>query len=267
MAHSLPAQNPVIQQRRVMITNKHGEKLVGLLHESVSKEIVVLCHGFKSSKGDTVLVNLAAALEKEGISVFRFDFAGYGESEGSLRFADFDREADDIRAVVQHFSGENRAVGAILGHSKGASLVLLYAAKYHDIRVIVNVSGRCDLKRDLTKDFVEKIKKDGFIDIMNKKGKVDVRATEQDLMNILTFDMREACRKISKECRVLTVHGSADKINPVVDALAFAEVIRNHQLHIIEGADHRYTSHQTELVAAVVKFLKSALQQDKHARL
>ncbi|KAK8597779.1 hypothetical protein V6N13_095177 [Hibiscus sabdariffa] len=261
-----------------MITNKHGEKLVGLLHESESKEIVVLCHGFKSSKGDIVLVNLAAALEKEGISVFRFDFAGYGESEGSLRFADFDREADDIRAVVQHFSGENRAVGA--------SLVLLYAAKYHDIRVIVNVSGRCDLKRDLTEDFVEKIKKDGFIDIMNKKGnlfnfrnaascliafiylgKVDVRATEQDLMNILTFDMREACRKISKECRVLTVHGSADKINPVVDALAFAKVICNHQLHIIEGADHRYTSHQTELVAAVVKFLKSALQQDKHSRL
>ncbi|KAK8509085.1 hypothetical protein V6N11_049439 [Hibiscus sabdariffa] len=267
MAQTLPAQNPVIEQRRVMITNKHGEKLVGLLHESVSKEIVVLCHGFKSSKGDIVLVNIAAALEKEGISVFRLDFVGHGESEGSLLFADFDREVDDIRAVVQHFSGENRVVSAILGHSKGASLALLYASKYHDIRVIVNVSGRCHLKRDLTEDFVEKIKKDGHIDIMNKKGNVDVRVTEQDLMNILTADMREACRKISKECRVLTVHGSADKINPVVDALAFAEVIRNHQLHIIEGADHRYTSHQTELTAAVVKFIKSALQQDKLARL
>ncbi|KAK8597778.1 hypothetical protein V6N13_095176 [Hibiscus sabdariffa] len=134
----------LIEQRRVMITNKHGEKLVGLLHESESKEIVVLCHGVKSNKGDIILVNLAAALEKEGINVFRFDFAGQG---------------------------------------------------------------------------------------------------------------------------VLTVHGSVDKLNPVVDALAFAEVIRNHQLHIIEGADHRYTSHQTELVAAVVKFIKSALQQDKLARL
>ncbi|KAK8597777.1 hypothetical protein V6N13_095175 [Hibiscus sabdariffa] len=193
-----------MEQRRVMITNKHGEKLVGLLHESESKEIVVLCHGFKSNKGDIVLVNLAAALEKEGISVFRFDFAGHGESEGSSLFADLDRETDDIRTVVQHFSGENRVVSAILGS-------------------------------------------------------VGYRVTEKDLMNLLTTDMRESCRKISKECRVLTIHGSADKMNPVDDALEFAEVIRNHQLHIIEGADHRYTSHQTELVSAVVKFIKLAL--------
>ncbi|GMI97806.1 hypothetical protein like AT3G47590 [Hibiscus trionum] len=267
MAHSRSAQNPVIEQRRLMITNNYGEKLVGLLHESGSKEIVVLCHGFKSSKDGIVLVNIAAALEKEGISVFRFDFAGHGESEGSLLFADFDREADDIRAVVQHFSGQNCVVSAILGHSKGGSLVLLYASKYHDVRVIVNVSGRYDMKRDLTEDFVEKIKKDGYIDIMNKKGGVDFRVTEKALMNILTADMHEAGRKISKECRVLTIHGSADKINPFTDALGFAKAIRNHQLHIIEGADHRYTSHQTELAYAVVKFIKSALEQDKLARL
>ncbi|KAL4282699.1 hypothetical protein GQ457_16G003420 [Hibiscus cannabinus] len=214
----------LIEQRRVMITNKHGEKLVGLLHESESKEIVVLCHGFKSNKGDIVLVNLAAALEKEGISVFRFDFTGDGESEGSSLFADFDRETDDIRAVVQHFSGKNRVVSAILGHSKGACLVLLYASKYHDVRVIVNVSGRYNLKRGLTEDFVEKIQKDGYIEIKNKKGSVGYRVTEKDLMNLLTTDMREVCRKISKECRVmvLTIHGSTDKMNPVNDALEFA---------------------------------------------
>ncbi|KAK8553328.1 hypothetical protein V6N13_062136 [Hibiscus sabdariffa] len=237
-----------------MITNKHGEKLVGLLHESESKEIVVLCHGFKSNKGDIVLVNLAAALEKEGISVFRFDFAGHGESEGSLLFADFDRETDDIRAVVQHFSGENHVVSAILGHSKE------FNCTYISISV-------------------------GY------------RVTKKVLMNLLTTDIREACREINKECRktriwslfvivrltslflyefilgvvvkyrVLTIHGSADKMNPVDDALEFAEVIRNHQLHIIEGADHRYTSHQTELASAVVKFIKLALEQHKLASL
>lgn len=40
----------VIEQQRVVIPNKHGEKLVGLLHETGSKEIVVLCHGFRSTK-------------------------------------------------------------------------------------------------------------------------------------------------------------------------------------------------------------------------
>ncbi|KAK8503126.1 hypothetical protein V6N13_025885 [Hibiscus sabdariffa] len=50
MAHSNSSQNPVIEQQRVIIPNKHGEKLVGLLHEANSKEVVVLCHGFRSRK-------------------------------------------------------------------------------------------------------------------------------------------------------------------------------------------------------------------------
>lgn len=41
------------------------------------------------------------------------------ESEGSFHYGNYWREADDLRAVVQYFCGANRAVGAILGHSKG----------------------------------------------------------------------------------------------------------------------------------------------------
>ncbi|MBA0634558.1 hypothetical protein Godav_000142, partial [Gossypium davidsonii] len=261
------------------------------------------------------LTNLAAALEKEGISVFRFDFAGNGivglistpkgrvrvlvtfllsmsiaaaggcvlftlfhscdlfrdpffrESEGSFQYGNYYREADDLHAVIQHFSGENRVVSAILGHSKGGIVVLLYASKYQDIRIVVNVSGRYDLKRGiaerLVEDFMEIIKKDGHIDVKNKTGGVEYRVTEEALMDSLRTDMHEACLKIDKECRVLTVHGSADEINSVEDALEFAKVIPNHQLHIIEGANHGYTSHQNELASTVVKFIKSALEQDK----
>uniref|UniRef100_A0A7N0VJK2 Uncharacterized protein n=1 Tax=Kalanchoe fedtschenkoi TaxID=63787 RepID=A0A7N0VJK2_KALFE len=37
-------------RERVVIPNQHGEKLVGILHETGSKELVVICHGFRSSK-------------------------------------------------------------------------------------------------------------------------------------------------------------------------------------------------------------------------
>ena len=63
--------------------------------------------------------------------------------------------------------------------------------------------------------------------------------------------------------RVLTVHGSADQVIPVQDALEFAKIIPNHKLHVVEGADHGYTSHQAELVSVVLNFIKEALQQDK----
>ncbi|KAI9077068.1 hypothetical protein K1719_040890 [Acacia pycnantha] len=37
-------------------------------------DIVILCHGFGSSKETDFIANLAAALENAGISSFRFDF-------------------------------------------------------------------------------------------------------------------------------------------------------------------------------------------------
>ncbi|XP_022749938.1 uncharacterized protein LOC111299162 [Durio zibethinus] len=267
MAHSHSAQNPVIEQQRVIIPNKHGEKLVGLLHETGSKGIVILCHGFRCNKEHNTMVNLAAALEKEGISVFRFDFAGNGESDGSFQYGNYTREADDLHAVIQHFSGKNRVVSAILGHSKGGDVVLLYASKYQDIHLVVNVSGRYDLKRGISErlgeDFMEIIEKDGYFEVKNKKGGVEYRVTEESLTERLRTDMHEACIKMDKECRVLTVHGSADEIIPVEDALAFAKIIPNHQLHIVEGANHGYTSHQTELASIVLNFIKSALEQDR----
>ncbi|CAL5340664.1 unnamed protein product [Camellia sinensis] len=82
---SLPAsQNSVnvsvmpASQQKITIPNKFGEKLVGILHETGSVEIVILCHGFRSTKERDIMVNVVVALEKEGITAFRFDFAGNG---------------------------------------------------------------------------------------------------------------------------------------------------------------------------------------------
>ncbi|CAK7339173.1 unnamed protein product [Dovyalis caffra] len=81
------------------------------------------------------------------------------------------REANDLRAVIEHFDAESRAISAILGHSKGGD---------------------------------------------------------------------------DKDCMVIAIHGSVDEIILVEDALEFAKIMPNHNLHIIKGANHSYTSHQTE---------------------
>ncbi|XP_010262104.1 PREDICTED: uncharacterized protein LOC104600706 [Nelumbo nucifera] len=263
-------QDIVVQQQRIVIQNDHGEKLVGVLHETGSLELVVLCHGFRSSKENNTMLNIAAALEKERISAFRFDFAGNGESEGSFQYGNYWREADDLRSVIKHFSGAKRVITAILGHSKGGNVVLLYASRYPDVHTVINVSGRFNLERGiegrLGKDFLQRIKKDGFIDVKDKTGKAEYRVTEESLLDRLNADMAVACHLIEKECRVLTVHGSQDEIVPAEDALEFAKIIRNHKIHIIEGADHGYTSHQAELISVVLDFTRAGLQQDKDIR-
>lgn len=259
--------NRAVQQRRVVIENNHGEKLSGILHETGSKQLVIVCHGFQSSKERIPMVNLAAVLEKEGISAFRFDFAGNGESEGSFQYGNYRREAEDLRAVVQHFRRENRVISAVIGHSKGGNVVLLYASKYNDVHTVVNISGRFNLEKGmegrLGKDFLLRLKQHGHIDVFNRKGKFEYRVTEESLKDRLTTDIHAVCLLIQQECRVLTVHGSMDKIVPAEDASEFAKFIPNHKLHIIKGANHEYTSHQGELTSVVLDFLRENFDAEK----
>ncbi|KAL9242004.1 hypothetical protein vseg_016051 [Gypsophila vaccaria] len=263
------SNHSAMEPQKVIVVNDENEKLVGLLHETGSNEIVILCHGFTSSKEQRLMVSNSLALESEKISAFRFDFSGNGESDGTFAYGNYMKEVEDLRAVVKYFKGASRSVCAIVGHSKGGDVVLLYASKYHDIPTVVNLSGRYDLKKGISErlgeTFMEKLKKDGYLDVKSKTGELMYRVTYESLMERWNTDLQEASLKINKECRVMTIHGSADEIIPVEDAYEFAKVIPNHKLHIIEGANHCYTEHKDQLVPVVVDFIKSCLEHDKQS--
>lgn len=65
--------------------------------------------------------------------------------------------------------------------------MLLYASNYGDVRTVVNVSGRYDLNGGLElrlgKNFMERIKKQGYLDIKDKTG-TNTRGSEVALMAI-----------------------------------------------------------------------------------
>ncbi|KAL5158388.1 hypothetical protein HKD37_15G042882 [Glycine soja] len=218
----------------------------------VRRHKVINRHG---EKFDTNLIlNLAVALENAKISSFRFDFSGNGESEGS-------------------------------------DVVLLFASKYSDIKTIVNLSEHYDMKAGIGepfgKDYLERIRKDGFIDVKKRRsangfnfgvsdklfyrldgyhgycGSFDFHVTEESLMDRLGINMHEACLQIDKECRVFTIHGSSDEIIPVEDAFEFAKIISNHKLHVIEGANHIFSNHQGDLSSVVVNCIEETLHQVK----
>lgn len=52
--------------------------------------------------------------------------------------------------------------------------MLLYASMFNDVSMVVNISGRYNLERGiegrLGKDFLQRIKQNGFIDVRNKRG-------------------------------------------------------------------------------------------------
>uniref|UniRef100_A0A9I9DAI8 Serine aminopeptidase S33 domain-containing protein n=1 Tax=Cucumis melo TaxID=3656 RepID=A0A9I9DAI8_CUCME len=264
-------QTIVSQEKKVIVNEKTGGKLVGILHEAGSLQIVIICHGYMSSKDDEVLLNLATSFDKEGISSFRFDFSGNGESDGSFQLGNYESEADDLHAIVQYFNGASRSVCTIIGHSKGGDVVLVYASKYKDVDIVINVCGRFDMTKGIEKslgeNYEEAMEKQGFVDIKDPTGTLNYKVTQESLMERLNTNMRQVCLHINQECRVLTVHGTEDEIIPVDDAKEFDKIISNHKLYILEGADHNYTAelHQVELATVVLDFIKTSLQQVNYA--
>lgn len=47
------------------------------------------------------------------------------------------------------------------------------------------------------------------------------------------------------------------------DAIEFSKIMLNHELQIMEGANHGYSLHQAELADIVLRFIKSVLQESK----
>ncbi|XLR61647.1 hypothetical protein S83_012319, partial [Arachis hypogaea] len=87
----------------------------------------------------------------------------------------------------------------------GGGVVLLYASKYDDVKLVVNISRCYDLKTGveerLGKDYMERIKKDGFIDVKYRSVSFNYRVAEESLMDCLGTNMHEACLNIDKDCR------------------------------------------------------------------
>jgi len=55
--HSFAFLSAGSRRRKVRIQNYHGERLVGILHDVGSTELVILCHGFQSSRVDGPLTS------------------------------------------------------------------------------------------------------------------------------------------------------------------------------------------------------------------
>lgn len=75
----------------------------------------------------------------------------------------------------------------------------------------------------------------------------------------LDTDMKAAALSIKKS-KVLTMHGTMDDVIPVGDARQFSELISNHELVEVEGADHMFSNpaHAEMMAAKVADFIGKA---------
>lgn len=119
------------------IRNKKNQKLVGVLNHNSFSSLVILCHGYPATKDMDGLVQLANSLKDKGISTYRFDFSGSGESEGSKQLS-LKQQVEDLESVINGFNEYKHIF--VLGHSLGI-LPTLICAKLPRVSGIISING------------------------------------------------------------------------------------------------------------------------------
>ena len=245
------------------------------VHASTSP-VIIICHGYMSWRNQMLLAHLAAGLTKRlDCHTLRFDFTGNGHSTGVFRHSNYDGEFSDLQAVIS-FVEQNMAyrVVCVIGHSKGAASVLRTAAEQDNcgdastprkIACFVNISGRFSVPHDYDVEKllgVEKaleLKQTGKV-VLCKKSARECMITMDDVEERSKLDS-SFVRSIRRS-HVLTLHGSRDECVDVSNAKEFAKNTKNHELFIIEGADHNFNGlrHMPIMVDTIAEFV------DKHMK-
>jgi len=232
-------------EERIYFKNSKGLSLCGILSNPTSskeKPVIILCHGFSTSKNGRTYVRLQKVLNKYQISTFRFDFFGHGESEGQFEDITISEAVDDILNAIEFLKSQGYVKIGLVGSSFGGIASLIAASKTNDLFILILKSPVSNYKeKEYATNSKEKLE-----EWKNKKCKYYVSGDGKKLRLNYTFfedfknnDGYEAARKI--KIPVLITHGDKDKLVPIEQSKKTANLIKNCRLEIIKNADHRYS--------------------------
>ncbi len=128
-----------LMEQKVYFQNSKGSKLceiLSILNNDKTKPIVILVHGFSSNKNTKNFILLRHLLENKGISTFRFDIYGHGESEGKLENITISEGVDDVFQSINYLKQQGYNKIGLVGSSFGGISSLIASAKTNDLFVL-----------------------------------------------------------------------------------------------------------------------------------
>jgi pimeloyl-ACP methyl ester carboxylesterase len=229
------------------IKNKLGEKIDYTFHtgQKESDTVVVLGHGVTGNKDRPFVVTLAEELAKDGVNTLRFSFSGNGASGGRFADSTISKEVDDLGAVLDNFS--NARIGYI-GHSMGAAVGVLRAARDPRIKFLVSLAGMANTKEFAEREFGMVKPGEGFM----------WDDTNCPLSQAYMDDLRKIGSVLNEAPKIkapwLLVHGTEDDVVPISDSREiFAKANKPKELFEIPGANHVFAGDATQKMVAKVK--------------
>lgn len=129
-----------MKKEKVYFSTPAG-KLAGIIHHPDHSDYrcVITCHGLFSDKESDKFITIGEHFPQEGITVFRFDFRGCGESNGQIEDTTITGRIEDLNAALSfirtHIPSVAHTIG-LLGSSMGGFIALRVAASDTSIKAV-----------------------------------------------------------------------------------------------------------------------------------
>jgi dipeptidyl aminopeptidase/acylaminoacyl peptidase len=232
-------------KEKLYFENSKGNRLCGILSnptEDRSKPVIILCHGFSTSKDGRTYVRLEEILNAQGISTFRFDFFGHGESEGPFEEITTSEAVNDVLNAIEYLRESGYTKIGLVGSSFGGMASILAASQSDALYILALKSPVSDYTSMAhtrrSEQEIQDWKEKGFVEL-------DSVNNEERRLNYTFYedaekvDAYESAKKI--KIPALIVHGKTDETVPLEQSRKAARLIDNCRLEIIEGCDHTYS--------------------------
>ncbi len=251
---------------KVYFKNSKGQKLVGILSNPTNdkdKPIIILCHGFSTNRDSGKNLNLEKIFGDKGISTFRFDFYGHGESEGKFEDITISEAVDDVLNAIKFLKEEGYKRIGLVGSSFGGISGLMAASKTNELCVLALFCPVSNYKdRDLEKKSEQELKE------WKRKGyrmyvSGDGRKLKLNYTFFLDYDNNNGYKAAERvDVPTLIVHGDADESVPVKQSKKTASILKNCKLEIIKGSDHRFSKpeHFDKVLNLISEFIVEHLK-------
>lgn len=117
--------------KKIMLKSPQGYEIPLWDQSGGAERLLIICHGFASSKDSPMVEALRDTMPRHGIGTLSFDFPAHGESQAGDWRLRVSNCLQDLAAVEAYALKEQpRAEILYFGSSFGAYLTLLYLAQY-----------------------------------------------------------------------------------------------------------------------------------------
>ena len=231
----------------VSFSDSKGNKLLGIVSiPKQAKSIVIMSHGFTSSKDGKLYLELESELNKNGIGTFRYDYYGHGplyckdSAYGVSKDVTISKCVDSLKAALELVRSKGTSEIGLIGSSFGGLISLIIASQDSKIKALALKSPVTEpvefWKERLGNQRIEKWKKEGIMHYDERSEKFELNYGFWE--DLITFDTFKMAKHIT--CPILIVHGDKDFVVPIKQSQDFAKVVKT-KVRIVKGANHVYS--------------------------